>query len=212
MTSITMPDIGVVAIIRLRSHEPPEALAEALVRGGVTSMEVTVPTPGALSAVERWREVFGEQIRVGAGTVRSAEDAAAAVGAGAQFLVTPGLYLPVLERADEDRIPVYCGAATPTEIDAAWQHGAAAVKVFPARELGGPGYIRAVRDPLADVPLVPTGGVTAADAAAYRAAGCVGLGIGSSLVSETLVAEQDWTALQTRAAALVRAWEAEDEA
>lgn len=211
MISSNMPEVGVVAIVRLRQHEPPAALAEALVRGGVTSVEITVPTPGALAAIGAWREILGEQIHVGAGTVRTPAEATAALEAGAQFVVTPGTYLSVLERAGQVQVPVYCGAATPTEIDAAWQNGAAAVKVFPARELGGPGYIRAIRDPLADIPLIPTGGVSEGDAAAYRAAGCVGLGIGSSLVSETLVAAHDWATIEYRANALTRAWAASDD-
>jgi 2-dehydro-3-deoxyphosphogluconate aldolase/(4S)-4-hydroxy-2-oxoglutarate aldolase len=195
---------GVLAIVRLRHHEPADEILETLAAGGVTRAEVTLPTPGALAAITRWSRRDGVQI--GAGTVRSTDQARRAVAAGAQFLVTPTVALPVLEEAARLSVPVVCGAATPTEIELARAHGAAAVKVFPARPLGGPAYIRAVREPLDDVPLIATGGVAINDVADYRGAGCTGVGVGGALVSETIVAEQNWADLETAARAFVRAW------
>lgn len=95
---------------------------------------------------------------------------------------------------------------TPTEIDTAWRQGAAAVKVFPVAAVGGPGYVRAVREPLDDVPLIPTGGVDAEATRAYARLGCVGVGVGSALVSEPIVAARDWSTLQQRAARFTAAW------
>ncbi|MED7932090.1 bifunctional 4-hydroxy-2-oxoglutarate aldolase/2-dehydro-3-deoxy-phosphogluconate aldolase [Nonomuraea sp. LP-02] len=195
---------GVVAIIRLRESEPDDAIATALLGGGVNVMEVTLPTPGALGVIRRWGAHPG--ILVGAGTVRTASDADAAIAAGARFLVTPTTMPDVLGVARAAGVPVACGALTPTEIDLAWGHGAAAVKVFPVSALGGAGYLRAVREPLDDVPLLPTGGVGLEDVASYARMGCVGVGIGGALVSADLVAARRWGAITERAGAFGAAW------
>lgn len=138
--------VGVVAIVRLRAHEPSNELLDALVDGGVVSVEVILPTPSALDAVRRWSS--DERVTVGVGTVRTPQDAVMAAEAGAAFLVTPTTRTAVLEAAVESRVPVVCGAPTPTEIDVAWAHGAAAVKVLPVAMVGGPAYVRAVLEPL----------------------------------------------------------------
>lgn len=196
---------GVVAIIRLRGAAAPDPLLDALVEGGVTSLEVTATTPDALATVERWRGRRPEA-RVGVGTVRTPDDARAAISAGAAFLVTPTTVPEVLAVAREYDVPVACGALTPTEIDHAWRLGADVVKVFPVAAVGGPDYLRAVREPLPDVPLLPTGGVGPDNLPAYAAAGAVGLGVGGSLVSEAAVVEGRWDDLRARARALTDAW------
>jgi 2-dehydro-3-deoxyphosphogluconate aldolase/(4S)-4-hydroxy-2-oxoglutarate aldolase len=195
---------GVVAIVRLRHHEATDELLDALVAGGVDAVEVTLPTPGSLESIRRWAARGG--LAVGAGTVRTPEDVDAAADAGAQFLVTPTTVPAVLEAAARHSLPVVCGALTPSEVDRAWQLGAAAVKVFPVATVGGPAYVRAIGEPLDDVPLLPTGGVDVDTTAAYAAAGCVGVGVGGRLVSEELVAARDWAALRERAAAFAAAW------
>lgn len=195
---------GVVAIVRLRQHEASDELLDALVSGGVDAVEVTLPTPGSLKAVQRW--AGRADVGIGVGTVRTSDDVEAAADAGAQFLVTPTTVPAVLEAASRRSLPVVCGALTPSEIDRAWQLGAAAVKVFPVATVGGPAYVRAVREPLDDVPLLPTGGVDVDTTAAYAAAGCVGVGIGGRLVAEELVAAADWAAVRERAAAFAAAW------
>ncbi|MFH9230778.1 bifunctional 4-hydroxy-2-oxoglutarate aldolase/2-dehydro-3-deoxy-phosphogluconate aldolase [Streptomyces globisporus] len=195
---------GIVAIVRL-STPPPDDLLAALLEARTSALEVTLTTPGAEAAITRWRDL-GPSALIGAGTVRTPDDARRAVAAGAQFLVTPTTSPAVLGVAAEARVPVLCGALTPTEIDTAWQHGVAAVKVFPVDALGGPAYVKAVQAPLPDVPLVPTGGIDAASALAYAALGCHAVGVGSSLVSDTAVRDRDWEALRTRAADLVGAW------
>ncbi|GII85161.1 2-dehydro-3-deoxy-phosphogluconate aldolase [Sphaerisporangium siamense] len=195
---------GVVAIIRLRESEPDDAIATALLDGGVHVMEVTLPTPGSLGAIRRW-STHGDLL-VGAGTVRTVADADAAIAAGARFLVTPTTVPDVLAAARAAGVPVVCGALTPTEIDLAWHRGATAVKVFPVSAVGGAGYLRAVREPLGDVPLLPTGGVSLADLASYARMGCAGAGVGGALVSADLVASRRWAALTERAGAFTAAW------
>lgn len=198
--------VGVVAIIRLRQCEPVDELLEALLEGGLRTVEVTLPTPGSLAAVRRW--TGDDRVVAGVGTVRTPADAEAAVSAGAAFLVTPTTRPDVLAAAQGSRVPVVSGALTPSEIDLAWQHGAAAVKVFPVSALGGASYVRAVREPLDDVLLLPTGGVDHTTAGEFARAGCVGVGAGSALVSERLVADGDWVALRDRASRFVAGWQA----
>lgn len=140
------------------------------------------------------------------GTVRTPDDARAAISAGAHFLVTPTTVPGVLAVAGEHGVPVACGALTPTEIDQAWRLGADVVKVFPVASVGGPDYLRAVRDPLPEVPLLPTGGVDRGNIRAYASAGAVGVGVGSSLVSEHAVVGEHWDDLRARARSFVDAW------
>ncbi|MGH3366355.1 MAG: bifunctional 4-hydroxy-2-oxoglutarate aldolase/2-dehydro-3-deoxy-phosphogluconate aldolase [Nocardioidaceae bacterium] len=196
---------GVVAIIRLREHQPADALLDALVAAGVDAIEVTLPTPGSLEAVRRW--VAKTSMTVGVGTVRTPTEAARAIDAGAQFLVTPTTVPQVVESATARAVPTVCGALTPTEIDTAWQLGATAVKVFPVATAGGPAYVRSIQEPLDDVRLLPTGGVTVESTREYARLGCTGVGVGSALASEALVAGQQWTELSERAAEFVTAWE-----
>lgn len=195
---------GVLAIVRLREHEPPDELLRCLVDGGVDAVEVTVPTPGALDALRRWST--DPPVPLGAGTVRTGDQAVAALDAGAQFLVTPTTSLSVLGVAEQRSVPVVCGALTPTEIDVAWHAGAAAVKVFPVANVGGAAYVKAVREPLADVPLIPTGGVDVELTRELARLGCAGVGLGGALVSEVLVAERRWKDITLRAEAFVAAW------
>ena len=199
-------ELGVLAIIRLRDHKPDDELLGALVDGGIRAVEVTLPTPGSLDAVRRW--AADDRVVVGVGTVRTERDAVLAAEAGAQFIVTPTTVLDVLRVGAERSVPVVPGALTATEIDLAWHHGAAAVKVFPISAVGGPAYLRAVREPLDDVLVLPTGGVDPAAAQEYARAGCVGVGAGGRLVAEQVVADRDWAALTDRASEFVAGWEA----
>ena len=174
---------GVLAIARHLDPVKVPATCEALLDGGIRAFELTLNAPEstalkALTAAVRWSE--GSGIVVGAGTVLSMESARRAIDAGAAFLVAPHLDTEVVAWAARDGIPMLPGAATPTEVLAAWRAGAAAVKVFPASTLG-PSFIRELRGPLPDVPLLPTGGVTVGNAAAYIEAGAVAVGIGSWL-------------------------------
>lgn len=194
----------IVAIIRLRDGTRLVRIATELADAGLRAVEITLPTPLALDAVTALRPIIGEHCAVGVGTIRRPSDVQAAFDAGAQFLVTPTMNAGVLAEALRLEIPVICGALTPSEIDNAWSAGAAIVKVFPA-SLGGPSYISEVRAPLDDIPLLPTGGVTAEMVGPYAAAGAVGVGVGSALVAASVVAAEDWAALRLRAARFTRA-------
>jgi 2-dehydro-3-deoxyphosphogluconate aldolase/(4S)-4-hydroxy-2-oxoglutarate aldolase len=180
----------VVAIVRLREGAALLEVAEALVAGGITTLEFTLTTPGAAEAIERCRARFGEAVVVGAGTVRDADDARRCLAAGAQFLVSPGFDPDVIAAARDGGALAMPGAMTPTEILAAWRAGADVVKVFPARALG-PRYIADVLAPLPDVLLMPTGGVDATNAADYLRAGAVAVAVGGNLIDAAVVARAD---------------------
>jgi 2-dehydro-3-deoxyphosphogluconate aldolase/(4S)-4-hydroxy-2-oxoglutarate aldolase len=175
---------GVVAIARGVSPEVAPIVAEALVAGGVGAFEITLndPLDRALRGIEAVAS-RSSGLEVGAGTVLTIEAAQAAIDAGATFLVMPHIDPELVAWAAARRIPTLPGAATPTEILVAWRAGAAAVKVFPASSLG-PAFLREVRGPLPDIPLVPTGGVTADTAGAFIAAGAIAVGLGSWLVGD----------------------------
>src|SRR2546421_9832878 len=164
---------GVVAILRGRRAEHLDTVLDVLVDAGIRSLEVTLNTPGALEAIRRARTRFGEEVSVGAGTVRTVADVEDAVAAGAQFLVSPHTDPALVARARELAVAYLPGALTPTEIVAAWNAGAAAVKLFPAR-LGGPRYLRDLREPLPHIPIVPTGGGSAENGGEGVAAGAAG--------------------------------------
>ena len=194
---------GVVAIVRGRRAEHVDAVLDVLVESGVQSLEVTLNTPGALAALRRAASRFGPAVAVGAGTVLTVAEAEAAVEAGATFLVSPHTDRTIVVRARELGVAYLPGALTPTEIVAAWTAGAAAVKLFPAR-LGGPRYLRDIREPLPDIPIVPTGGVSVDNVAEWFAAGAVAVGVGGTLIGNALDGG-DLHALAGRARAVVEA-------
>jgi 2-dehydro-3-deoxyphosphogluconate aldolase/(4S)-4-hydroxy-2-oxoglutarate aldolase len=175
---------GVVAIARRLSSDAAPAVANALAEGGVRAFEVTLNEPKAV-AFRAIEAVAGADpgIAIGAGTVLTIEDAGLAVDAGATFLVMPTTDPELIRWAAARGIPALPGAATPTEILAAWRAGAAAVKLFPASSLGA-SFVRECRGPFPDIPLVPTGGVTAETAGSFIAAGAVAVGLGSWLVGD----------------------------
>ncbi len=194
---------GVVAIVRGRRAEHLDAVLDTLVESGIRSLEVTLNTPGALEAIRRAVGRFGPDVAVGAGTVRTVADVEDAVAAGAQFLVSPHTDPALGDRARELAAPYLPGALTPSEIVAAWNSGVAAIKLFPAR-LGGPRYLRDLREPLPDIPIVPTGGVSAENVAEWFAAGAVAVGVGGSLMGDALETG-DVTSLGARVTELVKA-------
>lgn len=171
-----------IAIVRGDDADAALASVLALVDCGVRLVEVSLTTVGAVSVIAQARARLGQDAHLGAGTVVDAADAARAADAGASFVVTPGLG-PGVAAAQARGLPVVAGAFTPSEAITAAGLGADAVKLFPA-SLGGVGYLRALRDPLPDVPFVPVGGVDAEAAAAYLAAGAVAVGVGSPLLGD----------------------------
>lgn len=177
---------GVVAIARRLDPAAAADVAAALADGGVRAFEITLnePVGRALRAIAAVAgPASGRGLSIGAGTVLSIEAARLAVEAGATFLVMPHTDTELVAWAAERGIPVLPGAATPTEVLAAWRAGAAAVKLFPASALG-PGFIRELAGPFPDIPVVPTGGVTADTAGSFIAAGAVAVGLGSWLVGD----------------------------
>lgn len=173
-----------IAIIRARSAVRVPAIVETLAQCGLTAVELTLTTPGATEVLASLAGSLPAGIVLGAGTVLDEAGAVAAVGAGASFLITPAVLPGVLDQARELNVPVVCGALTPTEIRSAQSAGADLVKVFPADAVGGPAYVRAVRAPLPDIPLVPTGGVSIDRAADYLRAGARAVGLGGPLIGD----------------------------
>ena len=184
-------DGGVVAIMRAKSSDQLLEAAEAVREGGVTAIEVTMTTPGALGVIEQAVARYGEHVLFGAGTVLDPESARAAILSGAQFVVAPTLNLDTIEICRRYSIPVMPGAYTPTEILTAWQAGADFIKVFPA-SVGGPPFIKAIKAPLPQVMLVPVGGVDQTTTADFIRAGAALVGVGSELVSQKLLDERDF--------------------
>ena len=176
---------GVVAILRGASDRHLEAVARTLGEAGVTCLELTLTTPGAVDALARVRAELGSDVALGMGSVIDAEQAAACVVAGADFLVSPGVCAEVAVYALEQGVACYPGGWTPTELLEAWGLGAPAVKLFPAAS-GGPRHLKDVRAPLPHIPLVPTGGVALDQIADYIAAGAVAVGLGGPLIGDAL--------------------------
>ncbi len=159
-------------------------VADALLAAGVSALEVTLNSPGALETIGVLGERFGAELVVGAGTVCTVEEVGRSVEAGARFVVCPNVDVGVIAEARRCGVPSLPGALTASEALSAWHAGASAVKLFPA-ELLGPGYLRALRGPLDQIDFVPTGGVTDANAGEWLAAGAVALGVGSWLVGDS---------------------------
>lgn len=195
-------DEGIVAILRYDRATDVLPVADALCAGGLRTLEVTLGTPGVFGHIETLAARGG--LRVGVGSVVSVAAVDAAVGAGAQFVVTPLSRRDVIARAHHHGVPVFSGAMTPGEMQTAYEWGADVVKMFPAQQLG-PAYLRAVRGPLPHLRLMPTGGVTAENAAAWLQAGACALGVGGALTDPRAVAEGGLELLTARARALVAA-------
>ena len=176
-------EIGIIPVVRASSPREARIAADAVCEGGIPIVEITMTVPGAVDVIRELAKNAGSGILVGAGTVLNAEAARRCLDAGAQFLVSPGLNLQTIELARREGKLMMAGALTPTEVITAWEAGSDFVKVFPCGNVGGAKYIKALKGPLPQVPLVPTGGVNLATAAEFIAAGAAALGIGGELVS-----------------------------
>ena len=199
-----LPPRNPIAIVRLDDLSASLEISRALLEGGITRLEFTLTNSEANKAITEVRREFGERLVVGAGTILDAEQARTSIEAGAQFLVTPAMLPEVIAVARERQVPIACGAYTPTEILSAWRLGADLVKVFPA-SAGGPGYIKDVRGPLPNIPLVPTGGVNLNTCGAFLAAGAYTVAIGSQLVGKDIARTKDWAGLTALARQYVEA-------
>jgi 2-dehydro-3-deoxyphosphogluconate aldolase/(4S)-4-hydroxy-2-oxoglutarate aldolase len=174
--------VGIVPVVRASSPREVLDAVEAVCRGGIRVVEITMTVPGAMEIIRELLKSGEPDVLVGAGTVLNPESARRCLDAGAQFIVSPGLNLRTIELAQKEGVLVMPGAFSPTEIIAAWDAGADLVKVFPCGNVGGPKYIKALKGPLPQIPLIPTGGVTLENAAEFILAGSEALGIGGELV------------------------------
>ena len=189
-----------LAVVRATEIPDPVALSNTLARSGLRAVELTFTTPGVLGYLNA---AASSDAVLGMGTVCTADQAKAAIAAGAQFLVTPGVRPEVAKAASGSNIPVIMGALTPTEILVALDLGAAAVKIFPAGAFG-PRYFKDLRGPFPEVSLIPSGGVNAGNAAEFLAHGAVAVTAGTDVVPPQAVASGDWPDIASRAAAFVQ--------
>jgi 2-dehydro-3-deoxyphosphogluconate aldolase / (4S)-4-hydroxy-2-oxoglutarate aldolase len=175
--------IGIIPVVRASSAAEARLAAEAVCAGGIPIVEITMTVPGAVEVIRALaRDAASSGLLVGAGTVLNVDTARCCLDAGAQFLVSPGFNLQTVELAGREGKLMMAGALTPTEIVAAWEAGSDLVKVFPCGQVGGAKYIKALKGPLPQIPLVPTGGVNLSTAAEFLEAGAEALGIGGELV------------------------------
>ena len=184
-------DCGIVAVVRSPDSQQLVEVVRALADGGVTVVEITMTVPDALGVLRQVRQSLGERVLLGGGTILDSETARAALLAGAEYLVAPTLNLDVIRLCQRYSKLVMPGAFTPTEILTAWEAGADIIKVFPA-EVVGPAFFKAMRGPLPQVRLMPTGGVDLNTAADFLRAGACCLGLGGQLVEPRAVAERNF--------------------
>lgn len=174
-------EIGIIPVVRASSPREAHLAAEAVRKGGIPIVEITMTVPGAVDVIRELAKSAGNDVLIGAGTVLNPTDAQRCLDVGAQFLVSPGFNEPTVALAVRENILMMAGALTPTEIMAAWSAGSDFVKVFPCGQVGGAKYIKALKAPLPQVPLVPTGGVNLATATEFIEAGAAALGVGGEL-------------------------------
>jgi len=175
-------DIGLIPVVRAESAGLALRAVAAIKAGGVSVLEVTMTVPGAIGVIEQLVKAFGAEALIGAGTVLDAETADKCIQAGARFIVSPALNEDTIAFCRANEVAVFPGALTPTEVVRAWNAGADAVKVFPAGAVGGASYLKALKAPLPQIELVPTGGVSLETAANFIKAGAMALGVGADLV------------------------------
>jgi 2-dehydro-3-deoxyphosphogluconate aldolase/(4S)-4-hydroxy-2-oxoglutarate aldolase len=176
-------EIGIVPVVRASSAEHARKAAEAVCAGGITIVELTMTVPGAIELIADLRRTLDSEVLVGAGTVLDAQTAQQCIAAGADFIVSPGFDLSTVQTAKQMGKVIMAGALTPTEVIAAWKAGSDFVKIFPCGAVGGPKYLKALKGPLPQVPMVPTGGVNLETAADFIRAGAEALGVGGELIS-----------------------------
>lgn len=195
--------LGIVPVIRAPSAEVAARAACAVLAGGIDVLEITMTVPGALSVMRTLSHELGSGVILGAGTVLDAAAARECIAAGARFIVSPGFDLETVRVVHELDCPVMPGVLTPTEVIQAWKAGADMAKVFPCSAVGGASYLKALKAPLPEVKLLPTGGVDLDTAPEYIAAGASALGLGASLVDIKLMQKQGEGAITERAVKLV---------
>lgn len=182
-------DTGLIPVVRAESADQAKRAVDAIKAGGVDVLEVTMTVPGAIDVIERLAKAFGAEALIGAGTVLDPETAYRCMQAGAQFIVSPALNEETISFCRARDVAIFPGALTPTEVLRAWNAGADAVKVFPAGAVGGASYLKALKAPLPQIELIPTGGVSLKTAADFIRAGAMALGVGADLVDTKALRE-----------------------
>ncbi|HEX6650603.1 MAG TPA: bifunctional 4-hydroxy-2-oxoglutarate aldolase/2-dehydro-3-deoxy-phosphogluconate aldolase [Pyrinomonadaceae bacterium] len=197
-------DTGIIPVVRASSADEAMRAIEAIRDGGISVLEITMTVPGAVALIEQVTATCGDDVLVGAGTVLDPETATACISAGAKFIVSPALNFDTIACCQRHDVAVMPGALTPTEVVQAWNAGADLVKVFPAGAVGGPGYLKALKAPLPQIELVPTGGVSLKTAADFIKAGAAALGIGADLVDLKAIREGQLQLITDRAKQFVQ--------
>src|SRR5687768_5875286 len=200
----TIRDIGIIPVVRAQSAEEAMLAIDAIREGGISILEITMTVPGAVGVIEEVANRYSDDALVGAGTVLDGDSARACILAGASFVVSPSLNLETIEVCRRYGVAVMPGALSPTEVVQAWSAGADFVKVFPAGAVGGASYIKALKAPLPQIELVPTGGVSLKTAADFIKAGASALGVGADLVDLKAIREGQQKLITERAREFVK--------
>jgi 2-dehydro-3-deoxyphosphogluconate aldolase / (4S)-4-hydroxy-2-oxoglutarate aldolase len=198
-------DVALVPVVRTSTAEQALLAVEAIYKGGVRAAEITMTVPGAVRALEKLADRFGDKILLGAGTVLDAETARICMLAGAEFLVCPSLRPATIEMAKRYSKVVCPGALTPTEVLTAWEAGADAVKIFPCGNVGGAKYIKALKGPFPQIEMIPTGGVNLETVGDFLKAGACAVGVGGELVDGNCIKEGRYDIIEERARQFVAA-------
>jgi 2-dehydro-3-deoxyphosphogluconate aldolase/(4S)-4-hydroxy-2-oxoglutarate aldolase len=198
-------EIGIIPVVRASSADEANRAVEAICAGGIPVVEITMTVPNAISVIKDVVQKRGKEVLIGAGTVTSADQAESCVAAGAQFLVSPGLSLKMMDVARKHSMLAIPGALTPTELMNAQEHGARLVKIFPCGNVGGPKYLKSLKGPFPKAELIPTGGVNPANAAEFIAAGAFAVGVGADLVDAAALREGNLQKITLAARELVSA-------
>jgi 2-dehydro-3-deoxyphosphogluconate aldolase / (4S)-4-hydroxy-2-oxoglutarate aldolase len=192
-------EVGIVPVVRTTSAENAIQAVEALYRGGIRAAEITMTVPGAIRALEKVADRFGDKLMLGAGTVLDPDTARACMLAGAEFFVTPSLRVSTIEMAKRYSKVICPGALTPTEVLTAWEAGADVVKIFPCGNVGGAKYIKALKGPFPHIEMIPTGGVNLETAGEFLKAGACAVAVGGELVDAKAIGEGKFDVLEERA-------------
>ena len=198
-------EVGIIPVVRAASVDEATRAVEAISAGGIPIVEITMTVPNAVAVIREVAEQYRDKVLVGAGTVTTAEQAESCLRAGAEFLVSPGLAESVLSIAHSAGKLAIPGALTPTELMNAQAHDVPLVKIFPCGNVGGPKYLRSLKAPFPNARLIPTGGVNAANAADFIAAGAFALGVGADLVDPVALREGNLAKITSGAQELVHA-------
>jgi 2-dehydro-3-deoxyphosphogluconate aldolase / (4S)-4-hydroxy-2-oxoglutarate aldolase len=194
-----LTDAGLVPVVRCSTAEAAVKVVSALYDGGIRAAEITMTVPGAVIALEKVADQFGDKLLLGAGTVLDPESARICMLAGAEFFVTPSLRVSTIEMAQRYSKPIFPGGLTPTEVLTAWEAGADAVKIFPAGNVGGAKYIKALKGPFPQIEMIPTGGVNLETIGDFLKAGSCACGVGGELVDAKAVKEGKFDLIAERA-------------